>query len=533
VSTTARDPWLTNEWATRVGVRSVLAVVHNVTAATRLFDVLPLIAGDDRIRVVFTRTGSSAFDEGTTEYLAAHGVHQISWAEAVVAEFDLAIAASHGGELHELRCPIFIVPHGMGYNKYLRKSVFGLSVDWLVHDGKVVPTVLVLSHAEQLDRLRRDCPDAATRALVAGDIVFDQLVASQALRATYRRAFGVPRGQRLVLVSSTWGQESLLGKDPGLVTRLAEQLPADEFRIAVALHPNVWFGHSRWQVSQWLASCRHLGVSVLAGMDEWRAAAVAADLTVGDHGSIPFYTTALGTPILLATAPEHTVAPDSPIAALLSMAPRLDPSGDLEKQVRRAVTEHSPEQYAEITALVTSVPNRAATVLREALYRVLNLPEPDFPAEVAPLPVPPRVLDRPTAHLAYVQLDGPRSATVTRFPAERLRTDTTIPRGAHLVTEVTSTRHRWLELADVIVGVEGTHTEDWITDTLARLPGCALAAAPEPGRGWLLGDRTGTVLQTDSALFASVAYQVGGRLDDLRGEWLVRVGTEQHRVTVR
>ncbi|MFI5611260.1 hypothetical protein [Amycolatopsis sp. NPDC051903] len=97
----------------------MLGVVHNITAATRLLDVLPLFARDQRIQTVFTCPGSSAFTRGTEEYLAEQGIPLIPWSEATQTEFDWAVSASYGGDLHELRAPLTILPHGMGYNKFL------------------------------------------------------------------------------------------------------------------------------------------------------------------------------------------------------------------------------------------------------------------------------------------------------------------------------------------------------------------------------------------------------------------------------
>jgi hypothetical protein len=107
-------------WASRRAEKLVLGVVHNVTSATRLFDVLPLIATDPRIQVLFTCTGSSAFTTGTAEHLADLGVRTIDWAQAEATRFDLAIASSYGGPLERLRAPLAVLPHGMGYNKYLK-----------------------------------------------------------------------------------------------------------------------------------------------------------------------------------------------------------------------------------------------------------------------------------------------------------------------------------------------------------------------------------------------------------------------------
>ncbi|WP_410595527.1 hypothetical protein [Amycolatopsis sp. lyj-23] len=108
-----------SRWLTFAPVRRLLAVAHNVTAATRLFDVVALVAEDPRIEVVFTDPGSSAFPAGTADFLRSRGVRQVAWPEALEGGFDLAIAASHGQTLHELSIPVVVIPHGMGYNKYL------------------------------------------------------------------------------------------------------------------------------------------------------------------------------------------------------------------------------------------------------------------------------------------------------------------------------------------------------------------------------------------------------------------------------
>ncbi len=378
--------------------------------------------------------------------------------------------------------------------------------------------------------------------MVAGDVCFDRLAASVALRPTYRRAFGLSAGQKLVVLSSTWGPDSLLGATPRLPRMIAKSLPIDEFRVIVALHPNIWARHSRWQVLEWLSSCRRHGVHVAQDVDEWRAAVVAADLVIGDHGSVPFYSAALGNPLLLATAPEHTVDPLSPIARLLAAGPRLDLSGDLGEQIRTVIGEHDPGRYAEITALTTSEPGRAAALLRRAFYRLLRLSEPPDQAEVVALPLPARLLTGPDSHQVRVVLDRSGSAIVTRFPAEGIRTGArSAARGAHLAVGVNEPLRRWLETADVVLGEAGADADGWITGTLALLPGCVLAAAPLTGQAWLAGDRAGRRVRVEGdsstcRIFVSVIYEwlaSGNTLDDLPEEWSVSAGEMERPVTVR
>jgi hypothetical protein len=108
------------KWVTVPGQRTVLGVVHNITSATRLLDLLTVFAGDRRIQTVFTCTGSSALDAGTLEFFNAQGMLNIPWETAKEELFDLAIATNRGGDLHNLRTPIIGTPHGAGYNKQLK-----------------------------------------------------------------------------------------------------------------------------------------------------------------------------------------------------------------------------------------------------------------------------------------------------------------------------------------------------------------------------------------------------------------------------
>ncbi|WP_410595526.1 hypothetical protein [Amycolatopsis sp. lyj-23] len=335
-------------------------------------------------------------------------------------------------------------------------------------------------------------------------------------------------------MSSTWGPDSLLGRRAGLPAAFGARLPADEFRVAVAVHPNVWWGHSPWQVRQWLASCTRAGVTVLEDVDDWRAALVAADTVIGDHGSVTFYAAALGTPVALAVTPDHTVAPDSPIGMFLRRAPRLDELGDLAGQLRKLMANHAPDRLADVTSLTTSLPGGSAAALRTVLYDLLGVPEPDTAADPPLLPLPDQALKRCDSHLVHVTLGGPTSAHLTRFPAERLRTD-----GAAgdlwLVVGPGETTRRWYELADVIVGAPGEGTPRWMADALDHAPGAVFATAPADDGHWLLGDRNGNVhrISTAGGLFAAVALQAraGGRTDPT-GTWTLTVGQRAIEVTV-
>ncbi|MFI6771339.1 hypothetical protein [Streptomyces sp. NPDC050355] len=377
-----------DRWATRRVRRSVLAVVHTVTAGQRLLEAVALFDGDPRVQVVFT-AAPDVFSHGVDAFLEDIKGLVLPWSQAVQTRFDLALAASHGG-LHELHAPVIVLPHGAGYNKLVSapagrrglpavaadRGVYGLSRQRLVRDGVVVPAAIVLAHEEELGRLGRECPEALPAAEVVGDPCFDRITASLPSRALYREALGTGALQELVLICSTWGPDSLLGQEWELLERLVAELPRDEFRIAVLLHPNVWNAHGEWQIRSWFAGLGRRGVSLVSQYADWCGPLVAADCIVGDHGSVSLYGTMTGARILTAGAAAVELAPGSPMAELHSLAPRLRADRPLRRQLRRGAATHRADRYARIAARITSEPGRFARRMRALIYRKLRLRAP-------------------------------------------------------------------------------------------------------------------------------------------------------------
>lgn len=378
--------------------RTVLAVVHSVTAGTRLADVVPLLESDRRIQVIYTSPDSSLFTAGVPEFLAGLGGVVIPFRQAAQIRFDLAVAAADGG-LERLHAPVLRMPHGVGFNKLPRAwagqgpaaaRVLGQADPArLVYHGRVTAAGIVVATTGQLERLRRGCPAAADVAVVAGDPCLDRLLASLSQRGAYRRALGTAQ-RMLVAVSSTWGAGSLLESDPDLMCRLAAELPAEEYQIAMITHPSTWHWHGPRQVRAWYAEGARRGVLVVPPTASWRAVLAAADVLVGDHGSVTSYAAAAGIPVTLASYPRAEVDQRSQVARLASIAPRFRRGKPAAGQFAKAVAAWNPQLHAAFRAEVTSAPGQAARIIRALMYRLMDLEEPGAPPAVKPVaePVP-------------------------------------------------------------------------------------------------------------------------------------------------
>ncbi len=412
---------------------------------------------------------------------------------------------------------------------------------------------LVLSHPEQVERLRESCPEAAGTAVLAGDPCFDRMLAARGHRDRFRRALGVRRGQRLVVVSATWNPEGLFG-DGGagdvltaLLPRLTGELPADEYRVAAVLHPNIWQGHGPGQVRAWLDGARRGGLALVDPLGAWRQALVAADAVIGDHGAVTYYAAALGVPVALAAAPVEHVDPRAPLAGFLAESPRLDPFAPLPAQLDTLLAGHRPRPGP--ARFTTSLPGESAGRLRTLFYELMGLPEPDRPALLEPLPLPAyepvarsapmRVLTRLRGGAVVLR----RWADPAYEPAGDGAVHTAVP-------EDTRDPGR-LDLADVILR-HGAPDDPrfgspaaWCAETLRRYAHCALAAYVTGPGDCTVRTRGGDALaltaapgaaDADPAAYASAvhAWLAAGRTADaLAGDGLrVRTGTSEHRVAV-
>ncbi|WP_432012737.1 hypothetical protein [Streptomyces cucumeris] len=591
-------------WLTRADCRRVLIVVHNVTSATRLLDVLPLFHDDVRVQLFATCTTSSPFLAGVPELLARAGLPVLPWDQAKDTKFDLAVTASYGGELGRIQSKLAVLSHGVGYNKRLRTPdtghrtpdtghrtpdtghrtpVFGLSPEWLLEDGSPIATATVLSHPEQLERLRSSCPEVVPTTVLAGDPCFDRILAALPQRDRFRRALGVGPGQRLIVASSTWAPRSLFGGSaeagraepsvaggagtddllPWLLSRLSTELPADEYRTTAVLHPNIWYGHGPGQVRAWLDNAQRAGLEAIPPLEGWRQALIAADCVLGDHSSVTYYAASIGIPVLLGAFPQEDLDPLSPVAALGRAAPHLVRGESLRAQIDRTIAYHDRSRYKELAEQTSSSPGESASLLRRLFYSLMGIPEPEGrSALLDPLSLPPYVPAHrtvPVRVLARTVSTEPPEVSVVRHcvvgeepdPYEDLAQEMD---SVHTVVDEETRESGRLQIADVVVRRAADDdprlgpATAWTSEALAWYPHCGLAVYVDGPDRCILRTRAGDLVRLsaaagpdgrpdlcDPAAYASAlhAWIVSGRtVRQAAPEITVRTGSTAHRVTV-
>ncbi|MFI1798320.1 translation initiation factor 2 [Streptomyces sp. NPDC020379] len=452
--------------------------MRSAGALHRLLDALPVFEGDERIAVRFTLVPGSAFDVDALAALERSGARTVGWEQARAREHDLILTASPKGALRVLSGPRVVMPHGAGFNKALSEEgsphlPSGLDPHYLLADGEPWADLHALAHGEQLDRLTEHCPAAAARASVVGDPTLDRLLGSLAHREGFRAALGTGE-RRLIVLTSTWGPESLLARRPDLPRELLGRLPHDAYQLGLILHPNEHSRTGTFDLARRLAPALAAGLVLAGPHEEWAALLVAADAVVTDHGSTALYAAALGRPVIGAYDGGSELIPGSPMADMLASAPLL--AEGLPAALRAAEAQDT-RRFADAAFARQGESLRR---LRSELYRLLGLRPPTAPVAPHPLPRPAAAPRRPAAFAVRTQVSG-RRIGVERFPpytSEAVR---------HLAAELPEADTRHTQTAAVLwrrarSAAPAPHSSAWTAAgwterILDDAPACRTAAA--------------------------------------------------------
>jgi CDP-glycerol glycerophosphotransferase (TagB/SpsB family) len=528
-------------WGTFGCERIVLMVARSLTSTIRLLDAVELFRGDYRVRFRFTVNDTSPFTGGVRELLRAADVGTIvPWRGINTILYHLALSASENIDFDNLKSHTIVLPHGLGFNKYVPTSdasavrLAGLPPDDVLREGKAT---VVLSHPEQRAQLSATCPASQGHTVVTGDVMFDRLLASTPFRERYRAALRT-NDRVLVMVASTWRPSSALGHDRSLLRRLLGELPADQYQVCAALHPNIWAWYGRVQILLWLAAEVDSGLILLPPEHGWQSALIAADQVVTDHGSLGLFAAAIDRPIVL-TGGVDEVVPGTPVAELAETATRLDLRRELRQQLDDARNAHRAGAFTAVTRRVFAHVGQAPTRLRDMIYDKLLLAPPAQPPALIRIPDLPDMARRVSSFAVRTSVASRDRLLLVRFPAATWPGASGVD--MHIVSEDSETDLRIRERAAVLTSDADRRTSSdadrWARSALNQHPGARLAAAKIVG-GCAVRIRGGARVTVqaratdDVALLASAVYccVLSGDLTDRT--LIVRAGTTVVPVTM-
>ncbi|AXX30159.1 hypothetical protein APASM_2794 [Actinosynnema pretiosum subsp. pretiosum] len=364
---------------------------------------------------MYALSPGSAFERGGRELLRSKRAFVIEDPALLLdAKVDLVVTASEKVDFSIFPdTTTFVVPHGLGFHKFVPDAEWSKRsrLSGLVKDEHLRRCAVrqIVTCSDQVDQLREVTPHINGKTVLCGDLSFEVIRNSGLRRPSYRKAFGLKGEQKLVVVTSTWGRQSLLGQARDVIGRLLDRLPREEYRIALVLHPNVWAHKGEGALLSDLKPELAGGVLLVRPEQGWQAAIVAADLVIGDHGSVSLYAAMNGTPFLLAASGD-VVVPRTSMATLVSKAPRLRLDDDFPARCRAVIAGEGQLDAQALIDQTVKRPDGTAKRLRNLFYKALGLSHANVPLWQYEAPPPLLHHQPPEANAVRTKLDG---STVT------------------------------------------------------------------------------------------------------------------------
>ena len=519
----------------------LLVVVRTHTSLDRVLELLEVIGQGVELAIKFVLDVGSSFAREVRDKLTGLGAEEVTW-EYARSTYWHGILAAHVDHqlsgLTKLSGNLFVIPHGIGYNRKRlastggRPGPAGLSSYELTASGEVFPALIGLSSSEQLSRM---CVEARSRAVVIGDMVRDKLVAHAHLQQFFKEDLGVS-DKKLIVVSSTWGRLSTYGAARKVITRLVADLPSDEYAVALVLHPNIWFGESRFEAKVALRDELASGL-MLIDHTTWQGAIIAADLVVGDHGSVTGYPVAMGKPVLTAADGSPELDKNSPLAALHAELPDISHERAVREQVEHAMNSHCPEMWKRYTDKLFELPGEGLAAAANALRDLMGLP----PLTGSPRPLEvetPKVVEPKATNshrVLITTLDGVEH--VERFPSyldQTIELDDAIR-----VISAREADPQTRDNAEIIVRAEplpDVKAVQWMREELARAPLVTLVAATTPSGRVLIRFRNDQTVTARGDPFLVAAIVLNRRrtpgIPLACGDFVVSMGCETHSIRI-
>ncbi|WP_112271709.1 hypothetical protein [Lentzea terrae] len=542
------------EWADeqrRLGGRNDVKLiwigVRNPASVARALELMPCFNGDPRVKVEFVLCTGSRFAQGTKELIKQHGWPVISVKKALKLIKkergpDLIVSASERIDFRPFHpVPVIVLPHGLALHKIvpepdLRKSrQSGVVPEKHMAMGHIR---MVATHPDIEDQLLRISTETKERVVIGGDTSYDLIAISKRRRPEYRARFGVGENRKLIAISSTWGEGSLLAEWEEALCAFLGSLPSSEYRVALMLHPNMWAWRAKHGIEAILEPHLKRGGLLVVLPDYWHSLVVAADAFVGDIGSPTLYAAMAGVPTAFGVYRDSVVAPDTVMAEAKHLIRHIDRHGDLRLQIDDLIAGHDPALAETLRAKLIAKPLDALEGFRRLFYEKLQIDPParPMPAEVAAYPQ--MMSEQVWSHRDYPTVVGD-TVVLQRFPHGARPSPEFADKEGHLVSESEEADNHAIENASVVVNPSACESDE-IEGQLARLrddwpgsklvgvgseEGCELLfhALGRPAERFSVKVLARKLLVPVSAL-ASAVHSLILRARDVVGRFVVRFG---------
>lgn len=358
-------------------VKRVLICVESRLMAEYANDAAQFIRHDPRVELWLTGPRARVIGQCLERELAAeHGYRYVSYIRARAMWWDLMVFAGYrAADRFHPGIRKVLVNHFLGGGKIISGKEYRFQRK-MWHWGRPLFTSIFEASAKERDRAIAADPSLAPHVCLVGDLRSDRMLEMRARREQIRSEMGFSDSDKVVLIQSTWGSQSIMercGRE--LFDEVIRLLNEGKYRFIASTHPHHWQGPRTAQHpwGKYLAELERPGLVVIKPGDDWARFMVASDLAVTDNTSLSATYCQLHKPLVFIVMPDNTIPAGSTVHQLYCISPHLNSPAELQRGLDQVLQSYPYDRLRQIAYETNSLPGEAAGRIRRELYRLLEL----------------------------------------------------------------------------------------------------------------------------------------------------------------
>jgi hypothetical protein len=354
-------------------VKQVLLVTHNELMARYLREVADLIRDDEGIALNVARAPFADSAVPLEQIVKRVEATPVPFWRALTRRWDLIVFADHyPASLFHPRIKKLFVSHGLFAGIILGGSNYIYGARAVRRTGVPMFSKMLASGPAEARCALNINPVLEDTLAFVGSPTVDRLRERARRRAEIRAALGIGTDDVVVMMMSSWGEQSLIQTVGTSLVEAAQGL-TDRYHFILTIHPNNYTRAA--DETDWAAfMARQAGprFSVVGQYDDWEDFVVAADIGVTDYTSLALYLAQRLRPLIFVPVDLSRFVPGAPIALLYEFSPKLDDVGDLDRSLREALSEFSVEKATELARDVVAYPGEGDERMRREILDLLR-----------------------------------------------------------------------------------------------------------------------------------------------------------------
>lgn len=309
------------------------------------------------------------------------GVISIRRNIALVFPWDLIVCADHVETYiyDGLGIPLLNIGHGSWAKiKKGESSIWALGKMGWTHHGEWRYQYMFCQSDEVRMAAEKEYPHVCGRIFVVGDMKNDKILALAKSRDEIRSAMSIQPSDRVILLLSSWGPDSLFHVCGEYLLREAHSLVTNGYKFIISIHPNEYEGGARLPGSD-VSFGAHIesmcsgrpGFVVRPPLADNESFIVASDIVITDHTSAVEPAILLGRPIIASIIRDESLWVHSVRFKYRNIVPKLNCQKSLLEQVKSLSEDYPYETMREIAGAMHSYPGQGSLRIAKFVRQIV------------------------------------------------------------------------------------------------------------------------------------------------------------------